>query len=267
MQQQEIHNFLDRYFTATNCEIMEQSNGHMKVQLTIDLDKELMNRPFYWHYLEKTGGVPNPMQLTFITDQNNVSDKLKGEMIHFGSPRLHQIFQSTIKFGKFIRLFENQSPIVNTNIPLQPWIGINAKISYQCDRKRDQLVSLGLHLINGMIVPNFHNYLEQINLTPKIPDYCFTISPLIKPKSGLIRLEQFLQTYILNDDHTWADDARVRWNEDLALLEHFYEEIEEKPECYQVEKQALQEQYEPKIVVKMINGGIFYLSEKAAKFK
>ena len=109
MQQQEIHNFLDRYFTATNCEVLEQSNGHMKVQLTIDLDKELMNRPFYWHYLEKTGGVPNPMQLTFITDQNNVSDTLKGEMIHFGSPRLHQIFQSTIKFGKFIRLFENRS--------------------------------------------------------------------------------------------------------------------------------------------------------------
>ena len=40
----------------------------MTVQLTIELDKELMNRPFYWHYLEKTGGVPNPMKLTFITD-------------------------------------------------------------------------------------------------------------------------------------------------------------------------------------------------------
>ena len=30
----------------------------MTVQLTIEMDKELMNRPFYWHYLEKTGGRP-----------------------------------------------------------------------------------------------------------------------------------------------------------------------------------------------------------------
>ena len=74
MQQQEIHKFLERYFLANDCEILENQTGYMTVQLTIDLDKELMNRPFYWHYLEKTGGVPNPMKLTFITDPEIVPD-------------------------------------------------------------------------------------------------------------------------------------------------------------------------------------------------
>ena len=64
---------------------------YLTVQLTIELDKELMNRPFYWHYLEKTGGVPNPDRLTFITDSQNAPTNIKGETIHFGSPRLHQM--------------------------------------------------------------------------------------------------------------------------------------------------------------------------------
>lgn len=263
MQQAEIYEFLERYFTANHCEIIERNREYMTVQLTVELDKELMNRPFYWHYLEKTGGEPNPMKLTLIIEQNQNTEKIKGERIHFGSPRLHQIFQSTNKFGKFIRLFENRTVNHNRNIPLHPWLGINVKISYQCDRKRDELVSLGIHLINGMIVPNFHNYLEQLSLTPKIPDYCFTISPLIKPKSGIMRLKQYLESYVQKDNHIWASEARMRWKEDLDLLEHFYAEMDEKPECYEVEKQALKEQYEPKIVIKMINGGIFYLSELA----
>ncbi len=63
MQQHEIHRFLERYFIANGCDMVANGNGYMTVQLTIDLDKELMNRPFYWHYLEKTGGTPNPMTL------------------------------------------------------------------------------------------------------------------------------------------------------------------------------------------------------------
>jgi len=69
MQQQDIHDFLECYFLANGCEIKENQPGYMTVRLTIDLDKELMNRPFYWHYLEKTGGVPNPMALTLIYEK------------------------------------------------------------------------------------------------------------------------------------------------------------------------------------------------------
>lgn len=95
MQQQEIHQYLNQYFEANECELLENGEGYLTVQLTIELDKELMNRPFYWHYLEKTGGIPNPSKLTIITDQERCPDHIKGEVIHFGAPRLHQIFQST----------------------------------------------------------------------------------------------------------------------------------------------------------------------------
>lgn len=262
MQQQEIHRFLERYFEANGCEIIENNHGYLTVQLTVELDKELMNRPFYWHYLEKTGGTPNPMRLTLITNQQIAGKDLKGEVVHFGSPRLHQIFQSTKNLASYIRLYEAH-PFPGQQVSLRPWLALNVKISYQCDRKRDVFKSIGLQLINGMMIENFHDKLLKLKLTPKIPDYSYTLSPIIMPKSGVARIENSLKQEILAEDHQWADDARTRWEKDLNLLEHFYEEEEEKGEAFENEKKALQEQYEPKVKISIINGGLFYLTEHA----
>jgi hypothetical protein len=262
MQQPQVHDFLERYFQANDSPIIENTSSYLKVQLSIELDKLLMNRPFYWHYLEKTGGEPNPMQVTFITDQTNVPDDLRGEQIHFGSPRLRQLFGSTRELGGFIRLYEDIQASGRKSIPLQPWLCLNMKVSFQCDRKKDVLLSLGLNLIHGQIVQQFYNKLQEKELSPNIPDFCFKLSPLITVHSGLIRLQKMVQTYAENEDKTWAEEAVNRWETDLSLLEQFYEDYDEKPESYEVEKQALQEQYEPKIHVSIINGGMFYLEQQ-----
>lgn len=263
MQQQEIHDFLLRYFQSNNCELVDSRSGFMTVQLTEEMDKELMNRPFYWHYLEKTGGIPNPMQLTLITNQQEVHDDIKGEIIHFGSPRLHQIFASTKKLAGYIRLYEDRQGAPGTQTPLLPWLCLNTKISYQCDRKRDVYQSIGLQLINGRMVTDFHDHLLQLPLTPKIPDFAFTLSPLIMPKSGITRIENMLRTNLSDEDHTWAEEAKQRWKKDLQLLDHFYKDVVEDTESYEIEKQALREQFEPKINISVINGGIFYLTDNA----
>ncbi|WLD92037.1 YqhG family protein [Alkalihalobacillus sp. AL-G] len=259
MLQNDIHNFLDQYFTANECEILERGEDLLHVRLSIELDKLLMNRPFYWHYLEKTGGTPNPMDLKLRTQQSEESAK-DGEFIHFGSPRLHQIFESCQQLAPYIRLFEQVEQKPGAFIPLIPWLGLNIKVSYQCDRKKDYLYSIGLNLINGQMKEQFQTSLDSFSLTPKIPDYCYTMSPLIKPVSGIKRVEKYLDNLIEQDDPQWAVDARKRWQEDDDLLEHFYQEVEEKPEVYYVEKRALKELYEPKVCVKVINGGMFYLS-------
>ncbi|RLQ98251.1 YqhG family protein [Falsibacillus albus] len=263
MKQQEIHQFLKHYFEANGCEMIDQSQGHMTVQLTIEMDKELMNRPFYWHYLEKTGGVPNPMKLTFITDHEKSPPDIQGESIHFGSPRLHQIFKSTKKIASYIRLYEQQQSFQLRQIPLHPWLALNLKISFISDRKKDMFRSFGLNLIHGQLVEDFHDRVVQRPVTPKIPDFCFTLSPIIRPSSGINRIEAYIQHELSQMDEEWADEAKSRWEEDLALLEHFYGDSLEKPEAYYIEKEALKEQYEPRIKVEIINGGIFYLSNEA----
>lgn len=261
MQQTEIHQFLSDFFAANNCDILENEPSHLTVQLTVEMDKALMNRPFYWTYLEKTGGIPNPMKVTFITDPVQAPAHVKGEAIHFGSPRLHQLFRTAREQSAYVRLYEQPPAATGTRqIPLHPWLMLTVKISYQCDLKKDRMETYGINLINGVLDDQFSQKTANRNLTPRIPDYCFTVAPIIKPENGVRRLEEHIRAEIAADDHEWADQARMRWQEDLSLLDRFYEDMEEKPETYEIEKQALRDQYEPKVVVHIINGGLLYLT-------
>lgn len=261
VQQSDIHAFLRRYFTFNGCELLNDETGCLQVKLTVELDKLLMNRPFYWQYLEATGGKPEPVTLTLVTDQTLASKYPNGELIHFGSPRLHQILQSARELGHSIRMYESLQPTGNRSEPLQPWLCQNVKISFQSDRKKELLLSLGLNLIHGQMSANFYDVLNSLPLAKKIPDYAFTLSPLITPKSGFLRLEKVIRHFVLAEDKAWAKEAMERWEDDLKLLDEFYEEYEEKPDSYHIEKEALQSQYEPKIFVETINGGIFYLRQ------
>ncbi|NPC93286.1 hypothetical protein HOO54_13850 [Bacillus sp. WMMC1349] len=261
MRQEDIYRFLEHFFEATGCTITDKSSAHLTVQLTADVDKQIMNRPFYWHWLEKTGGQPNPMKITLITNEKQAPANIEGEFIHFGSPRLFQIFQTVKRNGRFIRLYEK----VRSNglqISLEPWLGVNVTISYQSDLKKDKLLSCGLHLINGQLKEGFQDELKDFSLTTQISDYCYTISPLIKPESGIKRLEHYIEQIARDEPLDWAQAALKRWNDDLSLLNQFYEEAEEKPQEYEIEKKALQTLYEPKIEIKIENGGLFYLQKK-----
>ncbi len=256
MRQENIHNYLRSYFVSNDCTILNEKPGFLNVQLTVELDKELMNRPFYWHYLEKTGGTPRPMSLSLTTNQQSEEN---GEFIHFGAPRLHQIFSSTKRLASSIRLYEDISPTDQQQFPLHPWLCLNIKISYQCDRKKHRLLSLGLHLVSGAVVDDFHDLLATKSLTPKIPDYTFTITPIIKPSSGMKRLEDVVDMLVSKEEHGWADEAKKRWAADLLLLDQFYQGNTDA-DSYLVEKEALRKQYEPIIKAEVINGGIFYLA-------
>lgn len=263
MRQEEIQRFLERFFTANRCDIIDKSAYHITVQLTAEVDKQIMNRPFYWHWLEKTGGQPNPMKITLITNEEAAPEDIEGEFIHFGSPRLFQIFQAVKKNGKFIRLYEKVR-FMGGHTPLEPWLGLNVTISFQSDMKKDKLLSLGLHLISGQLIEGFQEQMEERALSTHISDYCYTMSPLIKPESGIKRLERYIEQAARSEPLDWAEASLKRWNNDLSLLNQFYEETEEKPEEYEIEKKALQTLYEPKIEMKIENGGLFYLQKKTS---
>lgn len=256
LQQQEIYDFLYQFFTVTGCNTSKNDTS-IQTTLTIEMDKLLMNRPFYWHYLEKTGGTPNPSTLHLTIDKTHEDS----ELIHFGSPRLWQIFHVASELGTSIRLYQQ---IANSNqeIPLQPWVMLNGTIAYICDHKREVFYSYGINLLSGEIIDNFFHQISQFHLTPKIPDYCFTLSPLITLQSGMNRIQEKIRQDIKREEHPWAVNARKRWQHDVDLLENFYKDIENYPKNYYVEKEALQHQYEPHIKVSIINGGLIYLANK-----
>jgi hypothetical protein len=257
MLQNDIRKILERFFLANKCTILNEGDNTLTVQLTIEMDKLLMNRPFYWHYLEKTGGTPQPQKIKFAFEQLE-DQKIKAEQIHFGSPRLHQIFNSTRDLGSYVRLYE----VVNSSgirTSLHPWLNINAKIEYKTNLSKQQLLSIGINLISGKIVFDFIDLVNRRNLTSKIPDYCFTLSPLITPKSGINRIRTVIEHVINTNDNNWINDANNRIDHDLNLLNAFYEDETEITEEYTREKEAIQELFNPQINVEPVNGGIFYL--------
>lgn len=82
----------------------------MTVQLTVEVDKQIMNRPFYWHWLEKTGGEPNPMKITLITNEDEAPSDIEGEFIHFGSPRLFKFSRQCKKTANLFAFMRKSVP-------------------------------------------------------------------------------------------------------------------------------------------------------------
>lgn len=147
-------------------------------------------------------------------------------------------------------------------IALEPWLGLNVKISYLADRKKDKLLSLGLHLIRGEVVEQFQEKLETRELSSQIPDYCFTMSTMIKPESGVKRLYSLMEHYAHEEPDDWAVRAVQKWKEDTELLNQFYEGTSDTSVEYEIERQALKTLYEPKISLTIENGGLFTYSKK-----
>ena len=259
MYPQQIHDYIHKFFTENNCPILGGNDHYMTVQLTIDMDKRIMNRPFYWQYVENTGGEPNPAQLTFITDQNRLVQDIKGEVVHFGSPRLNQLFQATKELGSFVHMYEQVKSQSESKTILTPWLGVNYKVSYYSDQTKETLYSLGINLMNGQLIDNFQEWVSRADLNTRMTENAFDLMYIIKPIRGLERLDMVVEQLIQQDDHTWAEEAKERWQKDMEVLEHFYEAMENKPECYELEKKAMEEQYEPKIKVDIVNGGLFYM--------
>jgi hypothetical protein len=267
--QADVHKYLKTFFTENDSPVLEESPGHLHVQLSVEMDKALTNRPFYWQYLEKIGGVPNPWKMTVVTDEDQAPVDLdkrydrKAEAVHFGSPRLHQVFELTKEQGSHVRMYEKvaRTSLSAHSLPLLPWLNMNMKISYEAEKKRDRLVSIGLCLTNGEMIEDFYDHLKYYPLEADIPDYCFTVSPLIKPLSGVERIRHQIELIVRSEDHGWAEEAELKMAEDLALLHTFYDGAEELPDSFHLEQDAIRRQYTPKVAITVINGGLFYLHQ------
>ncbi|WP_156290811.1 YqhG family protein [Oceanobacillus salinisoli] len=252
-----LENFLQNYFIFHRCEILENEDGLLKIQLTEEMDRALMNRPFYWHYIKKIGQKGEPMQLTLITNPEKREEK--GDWVHFGSPRLQQIINHLKENEKFTRLFQKVSADKNT--AMYPWLVVNLKISYKGKHKKDEVISIGLQLVNGKMRLEMMDYLKELPLQTAISDYCYTISPLIRLQSGYKRIEAVISNYLENQTHGWAEESIETLHEEIQTLKHFYEGRTEEEEQMQKEIEEIKERYQPVISCEVINGGLFYLTE------
>jgi len=303
----DVYQYVERYLEAMQCEIIEKSSYHIKVKLSAAADKELTNRPFYWSFIERSSEKPETLSFCFIFDQEKYEQHKKleeesqaalskeeklaesilertfgvpakplsrvlQEHLYFGSPRLEQIFQSTKQNGSYVYLFE-ETRIAGLH-PLESkaytaWLGINYRVEYCCDRKREEIYSLGISLVTGYVMEQFYEKLIRKRLSPKLPSNVHIAKHAITYNKALTLAEQYIERKLKQYDYSWAKEANERLKEELARINHYYEPLlqqavdEEQQfkikQQFEQRKEEIRWQFEPRIKVTVTNCGLFHL--------
>ncbi|MGG4494386.1 YqhG family protein [Brevibacillus reuszeri] len=230
MQQQQVRQFIERYLASFSAHIVETHPDYLTVKLPVEVDKDIGNRPFYWSWVEKMNLAYQPLVVTFAFHPERMPDGLRAEHMHLGASRMQQIFASTRKHGQFLCMYE-QSPLAlgagskRRSAPLVPWLGLNLKVSLLCDKKRDILLYLGINLHNPRMVHDFTSFLFTLPLTPAIPDFFYTLDRRITIEQALEMVKQEVTSVLAQEDQEWAEEARERLTEELAIVSAYYEEL------------------------------------------
>ena len=180
MEQAQIRSFAERYLKTMNCQIIESTPEMIDVQLSKEADQALLNRPFYWMYVEQMNLPAKPVQFRFYFTETANSKGFYSDYLFYGSSRFTQMLQSAQKKGRFVRLYQqpqSQSCLAHTTTGYHPILSIQYRISYICDRKRDRLVDLGIDLQTGEIHPSFYRWAKEQQWTHQLPPSSF--SPLL----------------------------------------------------------------------------------------
>jgi len=251
-----LHKFLIDYFEANQCEV-QASPDLLDIKLTEEMDEQLMNRPFYWHYVRKLNQKGQPMELKLTTDYFQATKERN--YIYFSTDRFKKIAQDTLTKGRFVKLFEKIEPKKKT--PVYPWLIINLKRSYLGKSQHQEIKSYGIQLINGTIIDQAFEWLDQKKWDVNIPNLCYPMTPIIKPENGFKRIDQYVLNELQNNEHKWAQESFQALNEEIQLLNYFKDNSPNMDrEHYETELANIKSIYHPKIKVEVINGGLFYIS-------
>src|SRR5699024_9576726 len=145
------------------------------------------------------------------------------------------------------------------NTALYPWLLVNIKISYKGMQKKEELISIGIQLLNGKMLVNMMDELQHIPLKQQVSAFCYTLSPLISIKNGYLRVEKVILNYIEKQSHEWAYEAEFKLKEGIELLQHFYTD-QSNEELLEKEIAELKTRYKPEVTIDVINGGLIYLN-------
>lgn len=243
------------FFKSNHCSVKED-RALLHVKLTKEMDKALMNRPFYWHYVEATNQIGVPQTISFSFDRQIKDNNIP--FVHFGCPWFQKIKRYLHDNCTMIYAYEAINR--ETKTMLQPWLLTNMLITYSGKNQKEELHSFGLNLINGMMHLNMMEKLKRSSLTTTIPDFCYTISPVITLQSGFKRIEQFTYKILTEKEHRWAIEANETLHEEIAMLQHFYREEEDDAQLKK-EIDAAKKRLLPTITMTVVSGGLLYLTE------
>lgn len=268
MDKARIQDFCRRYFQATGTRILRDEPDFLQVELPIEIDQELTERPYYWMWVEATGQEVQPSVLNLIFDAaTGVEGVEKTELVTLGSFRLEKIFQSAARRGQFVCQYQ-EGP-TTTRIP---FLLTSLKISYIADRRKDELRSYGVNLKNCRIVPDLYELIRHLPMTPEFPAPYrarFTQPQILAAslQTGWQTIKGAVLEEIRAGDPSWAEAASEQLKLEIEQLETYYQSLTldnpERAAAYAAEKELriaeLKWRCQPRIQVRPLHFALLYL--------
>lgn len=220
----QIQEFCRRYFQSVDAPILVDQPNFLQIELPREIDKELTDRPYYWMYIEATNQqIPNTvLSLSFDPDlQIEGVDKL--EFVTLGSFRLNKLIQSTQKRGRFTRAY--QSVPYLTAPALTPVLLTTFKRSFVADRRRDEMISYAVNLLNGHVLRDFYERVEGLAFSPKPSNRVQPLAPTLSLEHGYRLIRERVTDEISSLDHTWAEEADLHLAQEMEQLNTYYESL------------------------------------------
>lgn len=290
MNTKQIHKFVVSYLDSTGCHFIEKSPTSVTVKLSPDADRALTNRPYYWSFVDRTGAEPETMTYRWSFENPSMADRATAspisyvmtesgrviqEDVYFGSRRLKQLFEAAQLGGRCVTLFEEpprgrMDPL--SSQPYTAWLGVNFKVGYECDMKREELYGWGISLATGVINEKFMETLRDKRLTPRLPSNVHLLKNGLSLRKGMSQLETTLERKLKNTDFTWAVEAETRRQDELARIRNYYKPMletmtheDQKDQLvalsarFRQREEEIDWQYRPRVSVAVMNCGIFHL--------
>ncbi|AIQ63578.1 hypothetical protein PSTEL_11295 [Paenibacillus stellifer] len=199
---------------------------------------------------------------------------IRREDVVFGSKRLRQIWAAARSEGRCLYLFEEPGAVQRRTIfpaAYEPWLAVCFKIELSCDLKREELHFIGVSLLSGEIRERFEHTLEEIPMTPRVPENIHVQPSELTLDEGAQLLERHITAGLAVQDYSWAMEARKRLDAELQIIDAYYQELiretdEERrgqvEEQYQSRRRETSWQYKPHIAVSPVVYGLFHLRSR-----
>ncbi len=209
--------------------------------------------------------------LGFIQQPLQSNIRAPRENLYMGSRKLEQIFEAAKAGGSYVCMFEQPARKNSTpfeSVPYTAWLGVNIKVEFICDQKREEIFSFGVSLITGHCVENFQERLSACKLSPQLPANVHLARNGISPARALQIIEQTMEKNLKQLDYSWAEQANARLLEELERIDRYYqpmikhavnEQKAELEEQYKKRQEEIKWQYEPRVTASAINCGFFHL--------
>lgn len=200
--------------------------------------------------------------------------RIPREEVTFGSRRLLQLFDAVKSAGKYVQLFEEPDSSSRGAPPslgssgYRSYLCTHVKLELECDMKRDELHSLAVDLTTGELIEQVQDKCSGRKLTPRLPPNVYIARPAVTIAKARTIIEQHVERMLKRYDHGWAASANERLREELERVDGYYEETvktltdeakQEAEQQWSKRREELQWQFQPRIRVHVVSGGLFHL--------